>query len=273
MKCFAGWHESVRTSVIAWGRGKNGSLIQSFLDAFHWSSRRNGEVSVGRESTVNFPSRLALYSEDAPIILLKRRWQMIRFDDSVEWQLWTSLLVIELNFLLLKSTSTLVKPVGFVNWSKEDPTQLTWYWQKIRLCLQTKFIIEWSNKSSQSGRDCLCLVKARTESGVQFTILFYQLLSSRWRREAEFLQLSISLELKMSSRALSCVLSDLSHVNYRCPWRVWYLIIKSKFFLGWVISRSRLNYEWSLLISLLLVVYRQEGLGRSLSVIFNEFLF
>ena len=67
-------YESVRTSVIASVRGRNGSLIQSFLDAFHWTSRRNGEVSVGQESTVNFPSRLALYCEHAPIILLKRRW-------------------------------------------------------------------------------------------------------------------------------------------------------------------------------------------------------
>ena len=59
-------------------------------------------------------------------------------------------------------------------------TQLTCYCQKFKLCLQRKFIIECNNKSSQSGRDCLCLVKASTKSGLQFTRirLFYQLLSS-----------------------------------------------------------------------------------------------
>ena len=62
---------------------------------------------------------------------------MIWFDDSLEWQLWTSVFVIERYVLLLKPTSTPVKPVRFVNWSKEDFTQLT--------CLQTKFIIECNN--------------------------------------------------------------------------------------------------------------------------------
>ena len=38
---------------------------------------------------------------------------MIWFDNSVEWQLWTSVFVIELNFLLLKPTSTPVKPFRF----------------------------------------------------------------------------------------------------------------------------------------------------------------
>ena len=83
------------------------------------------------------------------------------------------------------------------------------------------------------------------------------------------------LELKMSSHALSCFLSDPSHINYRCPWRVWDLIIKSKFFLGWVISRDRITNDLCYTIDggLLLVVYCQETLGRSLSIISNEFLF
>ena len=83
------------------------------------------------------------------------------------------------------------------------------------------------------------------------------------------------LELKMSSHALSCFLSDPSHINCRCPWRVWDLIIKSKFFLGWVISRDRITNDLCYTIDggLLLVVYCQDTLGRSLSIISNEFLF
>ena len=85
---------------------------------------------------------------------------MIWFDNSVEWQFWTGVFVIELTFLLLKPTSTPAKPVRFVNWSKEDSTQVTRYSKKNKLCLQTKFIMECNYKLSQSGRDCLCLVKA-----------------------------------------------------------------------------------------------------------------
>ena len=83
------------------------------------------------------------------------------------------------------------------------------------------------------------------------------------------------LELIMSSHALSCFLSDPSHISCRCPWRVWDLIIKSKFFLGWVISRDRITNDLCYTIDggLLLAVYCQETLGRSLSIIFNEFLF
>ena len=83
------------------------------------------------------------------------------------------------------------------------------------------------------------------------------------------------LELKMSSHALSCFLSDPSHINCRCPWRVWDLIIKSKFFLGWVISRDRITNDLCYTIDggLLLVVYCQEALGRSQSIISNVILF
>ena len=55
---------------------------------------------------------------------------MIWFDNSVEWQFWTGVFVIELTFLLLKPTSTPAKPVRFVNWSKEDSTQVTRYSKK-----------------------------------------------------------------------------------------------------------------------------------------------
>ena len=85
----------------------------------------------------------------------------------------------------------------------------------------------------------------------------------------------IPLEIKMSSHALSCFLSDPSHINYRCPWRVRDLIIKSKLFLGGVISRDWITNDLCHTIDggLLLVVYCQETLGRSQSIIFNEFLF
>ena len=59
---------------------------------------------------------------------------MIWFDDSLEWQLWTSVFVIELNVLLLKPTDTPVKPIRFVNWSKEDFTQLACLPVLINLC-------------------------------------------------------------------------------------------------------------------------------------------
>ena len=55
---------------------------------------------------------------------------MIWFDNSVEWQFWTGVFVIELTFLLLKPTSTPAKPVRFVNLSKEDSIQVTRYSKK-----------------------------------------------------------------------------------------------------------------------------------------------
>ena len=52
-------------------------------------------------------------------------------------------------------------------------------------------------------------------------------------------------------------------------------LIKSKFFLGWVISSDWITDYLCYTIDggLLLAVYCQETLGRSLSIIFNEFLF
>ena len=121
---------------------------------------------------------------------------MIRFDDSVEWQLWTSLLVIGLNFLLLKSTSTPVKPVGIVNWSKEDSTQLTWYWQKIRLAYKRNLLS--SEVTNRVRVDVIVCVWSKLGQSLEFNSLFsftnYCHLASAERRTFCSCQFHLSLK-------------------------------------------------------------------------------
>ena len=69
---------------------------------------------------------------------------------------------------------------------------------KNQTLLKNKIIIECNNKSSQSGRDCLCLVEASTKSRVPFTRarLFtnYCHLASAERRTLYSCQFHLSLK-------------------------------------------------------------------------------
>ena len=133
-------------------------------------------------------------------------------------------------------------------------------------------LFECNNKWSQSGRDCLCLSKLMQSlefsslGPVSFT--YYYHLASAERRTVYSCQ--------MSSHVLSCFLSDLSHINYTCPWRVWDLVNHKIKMLSRMSYKSGLNYEWSLLRSTVDCCWlsmSRESASKSLSIIFNEFVF